>query len=703
MTSVRLPSHCTPAFGVSRCLRRKGMTGTLLLVVLASATSSADRSRASSAVQPAEVPVGDRADGVAGTGEPEVPVGDRIDGVTATASDAGDASAGTDVVSEEIIVVTGTRSETPRQASPVTTEVIDRQRLVESGVQTVSEALAMRPGLWISRGVAGTTGLTMQGLGPQYTLVLVDGARQIGRTDGVLDLDRFVVEDIEQIEIVRGPSSVLYGSDALGGVVNFVTRTPRDGLAIDALARVDGRRGYEARGRVAGGRDGYTGMIVGTYREAPAITLEDDRSGGTTFDAYEDGHVTGRVIHRRGDNWRFDAGADYLRRDLRGVETSGTGAIFDRRNLVENASMRAGARWHGVRTAFRLEADASMYRDQFLSDQRMADALDQYQVTDETLVEGRAQIARVFGRHRGTVGGEVLREMLESDRLSEPGNRVRAAVFAQDEWRLGESDRAIVVPAARLDVDTQFGTHATPRLAGRVQISETSVARGSVGMGYRAPSFKEMLLRFHNPGAGYLVEGNPDLEPETSISVQAGGEWQARSWLWLAADAYANRLRDMVAVVTLPDDGTNAVRFGYDNIGRARTLGVEAYAIAVHGRAGLELGYALARTRDLDAERPLEGVPQHRFTATLRWRDKAEGFDAFATAVFTGHRPFYVSDDPQMPTLADRRVELRARIGKRFRSGFGGFLGVDNALDAGDAGLDRIPPRTLYAGVEVYR
>src|SRR5690606_1844532 len=212
---------------------------------------------------------------------------------------------GTDVVSEEIIVVTGTRSETPRQASPVTTEVIDRQRLVESGVQTVSEALAMRPGLWISRGVAGTTGVTMQGLGPQYTLVLVDGARQIGRTDGVLDLDRFSVEDIEQIEVVRGPSSVLYGSDALGGVVNLVTRTPRDGLAIDALARVDGRLGYEARGRVAGGSDGYSGTLVGAYREAPAITLEDDRSGGTTFDAYKDGHLTGRVIHRHGDAWRF--------------------------------------------------------------------------------------------------------------------------------------------------------------------------------------------------------------------------------------------------------------------------------------------------------------------------------------------------------------------------------------------------------------
>jgi hypothetical protein len=146
-----------------------------------------------------------------------------------------------------------------------------------------------------------------------------------------------------------------------------------------------------------------------------------------------------------------------------------------------------------------------------------------------------------------------------------------------------------------------------------------------------------------------------------------------------------------------------SLRFGYDNIGRARTLGVEGYAVATHGRAALELGYALARTRDLDAERPLEGVPAHRFTSTLRWRDKVQLVDAFATAVFTGHRPLYLLDDPQMPTLTDRRVEIRARIGKRFRSGFGGFLGVDNLLDAGDAELDRIPPRTLYAGVEFHR
>jgi outer membrane receptor for ferrienterochelin and colicins len=603
------------------------------------------------------------------------------------------------VAAGEIIVVTGSRVEQPRQAAPITTEVIDRQRLVESGVQTVGEALALRPGLWIERGVFGARGISMQGLGPQYALVLVDGARQIGRTSGVLDLDRFAVEDIEQIEIVRGPSSVLYGSDALGGVINIVPRMPREGVAFDALARLDGRLGYEARARVAGGTRTTAASLTGSYRAAPAIRL-DDASVATTFAAYEDAHLTARGIHRPGQAWRLDASADYLRRDMRGVATTAGGAVLDRRNVVESATTQVIARWHGERTSMRVGADASVYRDQFVADQRMASALDQYQLTDENLVEAHAQLARQLGRHRLAAGAELMREALESDRLSRPGDRLRAAVFAQDEWRPTASDALVLAPAARLDADTQFGMHATPRLAMRWALANDVVARTSTGMGYRAPSFKEMLLLFQNPGAGYLVEGNPMLEPETSVSVQAGVEWQATSWLALYGDGYLNRLRDMIFVVSLPADGTR--RFGYANIGRARTAGAEAYAIATHGRAGAELGYALTRTRDLDADRPLEGIPAHRASATLRWRDKREGFEAFTSAVLTGHRPFDLADDPQQTTSTPRRIEVRAHVAKRFSSGLGGFMGVENLLDAGDAELDRIPPRTLYAGVEAH-
>jgi outer membrane receptor for ferrienterochelin and colicins len=603
-------------------------------------------------------------------------------------------------VDEEVIVVTGTKTERPRQASPVTTEVIDRKRLEESGTQTASEALALRAGLWIERGVAGTSGVTMQGLGPQYSLVLVDGARQIGRTDGTLDLDRFATDDLEQIEIVRGPASVLYGSDALGGVINLVTKTPKDGIAIDALGRVDGRLGYEARARIAVGRGTYGGSLTVGHRTADAIVDGDSEDGATFFDAYDDTHGAAKAVVKRSD-WRFDAAADYSRRDLRGVTATATGAVLDQRNLVETATSRAMARWSGDKTALQIELAGSVYRDQFVSDQRMSNILDQYQLTDENLVESRVQVARQLAtRHRGLIGGEVLREALDSDRLSEAGDRTRAALFAQDEWRV--TDTAIIVPAARLDVDTQFGTHATPRLAARWQASDELVTRASVGMGYRAPSFKEMLLLFSNPSAGYQVAGNPDLDPETSISVQVGAEWTPKKWLWFGVDAYANRLRDMIAVVTLPPTG-ETLMFSYDNIGRARTYGGEGFAIAARGRAGLELGYAVSRSRDLDANRPLEGVPQHRVTTTLRWRDKLEQLDAFVAAVFTGHRPLYLSADPQDATVTDRRVEVRARVGKRFRAGFGGFLGIDNALGTGDNRLDRIYPRTVYAGVEVHQ
>lgn len=598
--------------------------------------------------------------------------------------------------------MTGTRSETPLSSSPVVTEVIDRKRIEESGVQTVAEALTLRPGLWVDRGIAGTTGITIQGLGPQYSLVLVDGARQIGRTDGYLDLERFGVEDIEQIEMVRGPSSALYGADALGGVVNIITRRAKNGVAIDALGQLDGRLASDTRARIAYGKGGIGGALVGELRRGDPVRRGAASDVGTTLDGYEDRHVTARGVHQRLDRWRFDGAADYLWRDLRGIDASATGATFDRRNLVENASAQASAQYSGDRTALRVSADASTYRDQYLYDQRLSDALDEYQVTDEHLVEGSAQVIRQFGQHRALVGGELLREGLDSDRLAMPGVRTRGAVFAQDEWRLLRDDQLIVVPAARVDFDTQFGTHTTPRVAARWQATERVVARGSLGMGYRAPGFKELLLHFANPSVGYVVDGNPDLQPETSRSAQVAGEWQAKSWLWLSANGFYNGLHDLIYAVTLPDDGSGTLRFGYDNIGRARTAGMEAYAMATRGRAGLELGYALTRARDLDAERPLESVPAHRFTATLRWRDRENGFDAFAAAVMTGHRPFYLGDDPQVPTLTARRVEVRARMAKRFRNGLGGFLGADNLLDAGDGELDRIPPRTFYAGVEMH-
>lgn len=599
----------------------------------------------------------------------------------------------------EIIVIEVAPAETPVAASPVVTEVIDRRRMVETGAATVSAALAARPGLWLERGRGGT-GISIQGLGPRYVLILVDGQRQIGRVDGAIDLDRFATGDLEQIEIVRGPGSARYGSDALGGVVNIVTRAP-DQARAELVVQVDHRRATDLRASAAGGHRRATAAAAVEWRRGPALDRTPE-AAGTTIAGYDDARGTLRGQYRRGERWTLDASADLQRRDLQGVEATATGAVSDRRNLIETASATGRARWLGERTGFEARAGLGHHRDQYASDQRGGSALDRYHDTRDQLVETSAQAERwLTDRHRSSAGGEVLLEALASARLREPGDRVRAALWLQHEWRAGASHRLLLVPAVRLDADSQFGRHVTPHVAARWDPIDDVVLRASVGMGYRAPSFKELLLRFENPGAGYVVEGNPGLRPETSTSVQAGGEWRAHGSLWLAAHVFGNDLHDLIDTMAIEDGASSGpIRFGYRNTGRARTAGAELGMTVGHGRLAMELGWAYTRARDLDTGRALEGVPTQRAAAALRWRDDDEGLTGFAELAATGARPYQLG---ATRVATDRRLDVRARIARRFGTSLELFMGVDNLLDGGDDRLDPIAPRTFHAGAAARR
>jgi outer membrane receptor for ferrienterochelin and colicins len=144
------------------------------------------------------------------------------------------------------IVVTGRRSPERLGESAVAVEVITREQIVTSGARDAAQILANQPGIQIDSSFRGEA-IQMQGLDPQHTLILVDGERLIGARDGALDLTRLFAGDIERIEIVRGPASAIYGSDAIAGVVNVITRLPRKNPA----AR---RRGATAARATAGSR-----------------------------------------------------------------------------------------------------------------------------------------------------------------------------------------------------------------------------------------------------------------------------------------------------------------------------------------------------------------------------------------------------------------------------------------------------------------
>jgi outer membrane receptor for ferrienterochelin and colicins len=600
----------------------------------------------------------------------------------------------------EVIVVTGTRSTATRRESPISTRVISRDQIEGAGAQTAAQALAMQPGVWIQRGLGGAEA-SLHGLGGKYVLVLVDGQRQIGRVDGVLDLDRLSTADVQQIEVVGGPSSALYGSDALGGVINLVRRVPTEDR-LHLTTRYDTNTSSDVAGDATLVTERFYVSGTGQWRRGPSFD-RDESDPSTTISEYDEWRGGVRGGYKPASGWlqRVELEGKYTRRDLRGVDSQAAGAVFDRQNLVEESGARASASFADAKHSLTVTGGVSTIRDQFLYDQRGSTALDKDEETNESLIESNGVYERVIAdAHRASVGAEVMYETLESPRLSRDGDRTRFGVFAQDQWALG---RVVLVPAVRLDADSQFGSHVTPRLAAMVKLNDRAEVRASAGFGYRAPSFKELYLRFENPGVGYVVEGNPDLEPETSRAVSVDFTTRPTKYLALEASAAFNQLKSQITEVGGMPDDSGTLRFSYGNIARARTVDAEVHAalLLLETRLRVEAGFAVTHARDLDADEKLYGVPPRRTQLAVRWRDDQLGLNADAELAVTGPRR-YPGGSGTIDT--GDRLDTRARVAKSFMDeALSLFLGVDNLLDEGDSNYDPLAPRTAYIGISATR
>lgn len=603
------------------------------------------------------------------------------------------------------IVVTGSRTERPLAETPVATQVIGPQEIAESGARNVAEVLEEQAGVYIEPSFAGS-GPELQGLDPSYTLILIDGQRAIGRVGGVLDLQRFPVEDVERIEIVRGASSALYGSDALAGVINIITKRTKRAIELDAQGSYGYRNMADLRGRVGLSAGDAWGALSGGLHRDDGFDLDatTPATSGSELEQYE---AALRGGYDFGSKLELGASAEYRYRAQDGLDESGGGALLDRRNRSEDASFFLRPEWTpSPGTRLSLRAGYSYFRDQFMLDQRQGSAFDDYQDTREQMLQGGAQLDfSPHSRHLATIGVEGFHERLRSERLQGgEGERQRGALYVQDEWSVLERPLLVLLPGTRVDIDSDFGAYATPRIALRVDPTSSLTLRASFGLGFRAPDFREQLLFFENPGAGYLVEGNPDLEPEHSRNVTVGAELHPSSLMWASLSLFRNDLRDMISTGLISaGDVAGPMRFQYENISAAYTQGMEA-SLRLSPMPGLrlDLGYSFIDSKDRELDRPLPGRPKHRATLALRYRDPGIGFETVWRSALVGARTFYEDEDGdgseerrEGPAYAN--VDLRVQ--QRIAHGFSGFLYAENVLDAGDPELLTIAPRSFSLGL----
>ena len=601
-------------------------------------------------------------------------------------------------------VVTGSRTETALADAPIATEVITRAEIESVGAHDLGDVLATRPGIQLTRTFAGTN-LQLQGLDPQYVLILVDGQRTIGRVDGAIDLTRFPIDEIERIEIVRGPASALYGADAIAGVVNLITRRARRRYEADALAQYGSLNTADVRGGAGLRRTAFSARVSGGYhhRDAYQLGTSTPATSGSRYDELELGlRGEAHTPHR----FKLQLAIDYLQRRSGGVDASATGAIFDRTNLTETFSVSLAPEiTFAIPAKLHVTASYSLYRDQYLHDQRGSNELDQYQLTKEQLAVLGVQYDHVLPRaHFLSLGLEGQYESLDTDRLNGGhGDRFRGAFFAQDQWTALDAPRLVFVPAIRVDLDSQFGQAYSPKLAVRFDPHPNVTLRGSYGLGYRAPTFKELFIHFENPGVGYVVDGNPALRPETSGGFDLGAEVRVARWLWLSVNLYRNDLQNLITASLVDNGGAGGPqRYSYVNIDAAYTQGVEsAVRIGPWNDFSVEGGYTLTDSQDETRRRRLPGRSLHAGNFVAAFRRVRWGLEVTLRGAAFGPRRYYVdnADGSYSTQRAPAYVLLDARVAETIKKHVTLFVGVQNLANAGEPQFTPLPPRTFYGGV----
>ncbi|MBX2812943.1 MAG: TonB-dependent receptor [Myxococcales bacterium] len=604
----------------------------------------------------------------------------------------------------EQIVVTGSRIESKLSDAPIATEVIDRTEIEVSGVENLADLLEEYGGLDVSRSL-GRANIRIQGLDSKYVLVLVNGQRTTGRVDGAIDLTRFAAEDIERVEIVRGSSSALYGTDAIGGVINIITRKAQESFEAAIRASYGSFNTVDVHGNTgASGNRWSARFTAGLHRgDGYDLSPESPATTGAAFDTY---NVSAQADWSITDTLRIFSNGEYRFSDQWNQDPLGP-AVLLRRNRTETGLATMGGDWRpNETTQIQLTGHYTQYRDQFVLDQEGGITADDRQVTTDRLGQLTLQYNQSFGdSHQLTIGTEGYYEGIETARIpSGERTRQRLAAYIQHQWTILEETKLVLVPGGRIDTDTQFGTHPTPKISVRMDPHKTITLRASYGWGFRAPSFQELYLFFQNPGAGYVVDGNPDLGPEKSRSANINVEYRPFRGLTAFVNIYRNDVENLINAEPVNRDsvvnGPQPELFRYENIARAYTQGIEAsLGFRFRWGLGVDMSYTLTDTYDEENDRVISGRARHRGSTTLSYGYIKWGLSSSMRASLVGTTVFIEEDDQ---TELDPYLLLDIRLSKTLvtliNTEIDMFAGAENLLNTGEERFNPIQPRTFYVG-----
>lgn len=591
----------------------------------------------------------------------------------------------------DAVIVTAERNPGVLKNSPTLVELVSDREIERSGATEVVDVLEDLVGADFSPNAHGRN-MSMRGLGPEYVLILLDGERVAGDMLGNVDFSRFNSADVERVEIVKGAASALYGSGAVGGVVNIITKKPNENLDLNGYARYSEYNAVDFGASAGAKIDNFRSKTDFNYSRSDGYDLNPE-TVFRTVEKFRDFSIGQRLAYDPADKLklrakgnfyeleRFDAASEYTFKHRKYDDFFyNLGADYE---LSHNASI--SAEW---------SSDLYETKDVLVK-------INEVRPTDAHNIN-TARISGAFdlGRTENVAGAELNLEKVESERTLGGAKRSHnAAFFIQTQY--GITEKIELVPGLRLNDHSDYGSYFTPSISARLSPEKWNF-RASAGRAFKAPTLKELYMNWDHGGAGPFVNGSDDLKPEISMNYVLSAEW-IYPRLAGSVSLFRTELKDMIDAY--PEAGEPNT-FYYRNVAEALTQGAELrvkYRLGKYFR--LEAGYSYIDARNLKTDKRLYGRASDLATFKAEFFSAERKFYANFRIKYTGDKLYDLQTDP----ISGEEIEVtqspyaiaKITVGKDLLEVLNVYAGIDNIFDYVDKDYLTTPGRTFYVGMRV--
>lgn len=533
------------------------------------------------------------------------------------------------------VIVTATRTRRDIEEVSIPVSVITGKEIERSGNMRLSDVLAEQTGMQLISDHG--QGIQVQGFDPDYTLIMIDGNPVIGRTAGTLDLSRISVRNVEQIEIVKGPSSALWGSDALAGVVNIITEQGGNGFSGGLTTRYGDNNTLDLSGDVSLTGNRFRNRLFlnrnssGGYRLNPASVSQTVPE----FNNYTLNYSGSADI---GDRLSIDGSLRWFSENQQNSSAVNTGngsplllnSRAERSDFMGNTILSYNP---AERVNLTLNWLSSYYKTDL--ELLIAENGDLYEATAFSQFFNRPELQAGYrwnNMHHSITGAGAIFERLESERYPGQPDFTTRFLFAQHSW--SPAPNFELTGGLRFDAHSEYSSQLSPKLSSRYRISDRFQMRASAGRGFKAPEFRQLFLDFTNATSGYsvfgsstvadgiarqLAEGTIDqilipldnlleIRAESSWAVNAGFDFDPLRSLRLRVNLFRNNVSDLIETAPVARRTNGQSVFTYFNVDEVITQGMEAeirWTISrnVSGSAGYQF---LDANRRIERERTVQ-------------------------------------------------------------------------------------------------